>query len=66
MRYMAMMEYQKRLPTTIKSLTDTLITNAYKAQFDDDAKRVKFKEQLVKLAQLSEEEALKLDVSKRP
>jgi hypothetical protein len=65
-RRQAMSSYQNRLPITIRTLTSTLLMQAYLAEFDDDAKRKEYKEELVKLAQLSEEEAGKLNVAKRP
>ena len=58
-------EYQVRLKNAIKELTGELVNNAYKAEFDDDSKRKEYKENLVKFAQLSEDDANRMDVSKR-
>ena len=70
-RRWAMGNYQVSLDYAINSLTRTLISRAYYAEFDDDAKRddeakrKEYKKNLVRLAQLSEEDTEKLDVSKR-
>ena len=57
--------YQEILRLVIKDLTENLATHAHKAEFDDDSKRKEYKKNLVKFAQLSEEDANKMDVTKR-
>ena len=53
--------YQTTLERAIKNLTGELIDNAHKVEFDDDAKREEYKENLVKFAQLSEEDVNRMN-----
>jgi hypothetical protein len=65
LRLLSLGNYQTNLKNCITSLTSTLVNYSHMAEFDDDAKRKEYKENLVKFARLSDEDANKMNVSKR-
>ena len=65
-RRIALANYQNSLAVAIQSLTMTLVwSGLYVVKFDDDAQWQAHKENLIRLAQLSEENVKRLDERKR-